>query len=438
MKTRNLLLLILFFCFTNIAAQQTGNEEKGLAELADSSYSNYKNTDGMGGPKSVGAQLEVDNQDKAFYFRVPIRVMKPWYDWKAQLNKDHGIQLGINYTSIYISSSEVIGEGNRDNSSSGIFDFQLGWNFLGRKSGNDKGTIFLKINSRHAYGNYTNPMFHGIFESGYYGLPAVGFNDYSIRILELNWQQSLFEDKLNFVVGKVDPTNYFNFHGIVVPWQHFMGYGASLSGTVNWPNQGIGIIASYKLSEKVYAMAGLTDVYGDLFEEGNFLHFGENFFNGKFFKAVEVGYVPSMAQRYFRKISITYWHTDAYTNPAGSSISSGSGLAFSGHWFIDETYIPYVRFGFSNGNGENAFYKTDIQLGNGFRFRSHDILGIGLSWAETNIPDTDNQMTAEVFYRFNLTAHLELTPDLQYIINPTFNPDKSSLVYFAFRGRITL
>ena len=80
----------------------------------------------------------------------------------------------------------------------------------------------------------------------------------------------------------------------------------------------------------------------------------------------------------------------------------------------------------------------DVQIGNGFRFRSHDILGIGLSWAETNIPDAKDQLTAEIFYRFNLTAHLELTPDLQYIVNPTFNPGKNSLTYFAFRGRITL
>jgi carbohydrate-selective porin OprB len=332
----------------------------------------------------------------------------------------------------------VIGEANRDNSSGGILDFQFGWNLLGRKSGKNKGTLFLKINSRHAYGDYTNPMFHGIFESGYYGLPAVGFNDYTIRILELNWQQSLFEDKFNFVVGKVDPTNYFNFHGIIVPWQHFLGYGASVSGTVNWPNQGLGLIASYKFSKNIYAMLGLSDVYGDLLEDGNFLDWGENFFDGKFFKAVEVGYVPSMDERYFRKISVTYWNTDAYTSASGSPIAGGNGVAVSAHWFFVETYIPFIRFGFSNGNGENAFYKKDVQIGNGFRFRSHDILGISLSWAETNIPDAKDQLTAEIFYRFNLTAHLELTPDVQYIVNPTFNPDKNSLTYFAIRGRITL
>jgi porin len=257
-------------------------------------------------------------------------------------------------------------------------------------------------------------------------------------MLELNWQQSLFEDKLNFVVGKVDPANYFNFHGIVVPWQHFLGYGASLSGTVNWPNAGVGLIASYKFSDQIYSMAGFTDVYGDLFEDNQFIHMGDNFFDGNFFKSIEVGYVPSMAERYFRKISITYWHTDSYKSAGGSDISSGEGLAISAHWFFKDRFVPYARFAFSNGNGENALYKKDIQIGHGLRFRSHDILGIGLSWAETNIPDAKNQITMEIFYRFNLTAHFEITPDLQYIVNPTLNPGKNSLTYFGFRGRITL
>ena len=204
-------------------AQQDQTMQSGLEELSDSSYSDYKNNDGMGGPKSIGAQLEVDNQKKEFYFRIPIKVFKPWYDAKAKVNENIGLQYSINYTSVFISSTEVISESNRKNSSGGILDIQLGWNLIGRKSGKNKGTLFLKINSRHAYGDFTSPMFHGINESGYYGLPAVGFNDYTIRILELNWQQNLFNDKFNFVAGKVDPTNYFNFHGIIVPWQHFLG-----------------------------------------------------------------------------------------------------------------------------------------------------------------------------------------------------------------------
>ena len=161
-----LALLVLIIDAPFIIAQEK-TKRSGLEELSDSSYSNYKNNDGMGGPKSIGAQLEVDNQKKEFYFRIPIKVFKPWYDAKAKVNENIGLQYSINYTSVFISSTEVISESNRKNSSGGILDIQLGWNLVGRKSGKNNGTLFLKINSRHAYGDFTNPMFHGIFESGY-------------------------------------------------------------------------------------------------------------------------------------------------------------------------------------------------------------------------------------------------------------------------------
>ena len=181
----------------------------------------------------------------------------------------------------------------------------------------------MKANSRHSYNaDKTPPMFHGIFESGYYGLAATGYNDYTIRMLELNWQQSLLDDKLTIIVGKVDPTNYFNFHGLVVPWTSFIGYGASVSGTVNWPDMGVGLIAGYKFSDNFYAMGGMTDVRGDLYEDGEFLYFGENFFEGNMFKAFEIGYVPSMAERYFKKISLTYWNSSSYTSSSGSEINA--------------------------------------------------------------------------------------------------------------------
>ena len=49
-----------------------------------------------------------------------------------------------------------------------------------------------------------------------------------------------------------------------------------------------------------------------------------------------------------------------------------------------------------------------------------------------------NQYTAEAYYRFYLTEHLEITPDLQWVYHPSLNPEKTSLVYFELRERMTL
>ena len=412
--------------------------EVAAQENTDST-STYKNNEGFGGPKTVGAQLEVDNAPR-FENRIPIKKTKPWFDFKQKLSKNTGIEFGLNYTAIALYSTQTISDANTDYAASGILDIQAGWNFINRKKGKNIGKLFIKINDRHSYRgrNSTAPMFHGLAESGYYGLPATGFRDYTFRMLEFNYQQSLLDNHLHFVVGKVDPTNYFNFHGLLVPWQHFISYGASVSGSVNWPNQGLGGVVSYRPTEKLYIMASLVDIYGDRFNSGEFFHLGDEFQNGNFWKAVEIGYVPSFEERYFKKISLTYWHGDDYTNVQGASIASGQGVAFSAHWFFKERFIPFARFGISDGNGENAFYKADVQIGHGYRFLNYDILGVSLSWNEPNIDGVKDQLTGELFYRVNVTAHLEFTPSAQFITNPTFNPDKSSLFYLGVRGRITL
>ena len=433
------LLFILFF-----APLLSIGQENGTKMLGDSSHSSYEDESVIGGPKTVGAQLAVDNRKKDFYFRMPIKVTKPWFDLKDSVYKKTGIQFGISYTSVYVHSSAVKNDSvNKAGAGSGRLDINLGWNFINRKKGKNKGTLFFRINDRHTYGGSSNtsPMFHGINESGYYGLPAVGFRDYSMRFLELNYQQTFFNDVAHLVVGKVDPTNYFNFHGLIVPWQHFLGYGASVSGTVNWPNQGVGAVFDIRPQKNIYIMGGVSDAYGDRYEDDDWLDMGRTFDDDAFFKAVEVGYVPSFGERYFKKISLMYWETDGYNAQTESdtfAVAESKGWAFSAHWFFKERYVPFVRLATSDGNGENAFYKSDIQLGCGFRFKSHDMIGISFSAADPNIPDVDDQYTMELFYRFNLTPGLEITPDFQYIMNPTLNPNVSDLVYFGIRGRINM
>jgi hypothetical protein len=42
-------------------------------------------------------------------------------------------------------------------------------------------------------------------------------------------------------------------------------------------------------------------------------------------------------------------------------------------------------------------------------------------------PDTDPQVTSEVFYRLQLTDNLQITPALQVTHNPSFNDVKDTL-----------
>lgn len=50
----------------------------------------------------------------------------------------------------------------------------------------------------------------------------------------------------------------------------------------------------------------------------------------------------------------------------------------------------------------------------------------------------DDQYTAEIFYRFQLTQNLAITPDVQLIIDPALNPDESTIWIFGLRARLAL
>ncbi|MCK5573039.1 MAG: hypothetical protein KAJ12_09775 [Bacteroidetes bacterium] len=318
----------------------------------------------MGGPASPGAQLLADNQKKESFFRVPSNWTRGWYEWKSDLREKTGIQLGLNYTALFMWSSAVIDEAvNSPTASSGILDLIVGWKLLGRTPGTNTSTLFLRVNSRHSYiSGKTAPMFHGLSESGYYGLPAVGYHDYTIRVIDLTWQQGLFGNRMGLIVGKFDPTNYFNFHGLMVPWTSFIGYGASVSNTINWPNTGVGVAFGFKITSKVFVLGTLSDLTGETWEEGKFLDWsGDHFFDGRFFKVLELGYAPTIDERYFKKISLTYWHSSALPVDGGTRIEPGSGLALSYHWWFNERYMPYVRLAFGNGTSARARRSLDVE-----------------------------------------------------------------------------
>lgn len=428
--------------FTFILAVSMFSVTAQVQNSSDSTVNAYKQESNLGGPKSIGAQLEADNPPKEDYYRLPVKITAPWYDWKQEFTSKTGLQFGINYTSLFMRSSSVMdAETMNQNTASGVFDFQAVWTFLNRSKGKNKGMLSIKINDRHAYGDLTAPMLHGFGESGYYGLPASGYHNFSMRITEFHYSQYILNNKVAFIVGKIDPSNYYNFHGMAIPWTAFLNYGSLLSSTVNFHNPGFGIGAGWEVTPNIYIKGSVIDLYGDKYADGDFFDTGDYFFDGKVQTMAEIGWVPSIAERYTKKISLTYWHTPEYQNFSDATIEKGQGLALSAHWFFNDNFMPYARFGIGNGNGENLFSKKDIQIGSGYLMPSHDLVGVSFSWAETNNPlgldNPKNQMTAELFYRVQITPHFAITPDVQMIVNPALDVTTNVLWYGGVRGRVS-
>jgi porin len=83
------------------------------------------------------------------------------------------------------------------------------------------------------------------------------------------------------------------------------------------------------------------------------------------------------------------------------------------------------------------------------------VIAIGASWGRNNFGrfpvdidgsgntvlfDADglDQYAIEAFYRIQLTPRLSVTPDVQLVIDPALNLEKSSIGYIGVRARLAL
>ena len=67
--------------------------------------------------------------------------------------------------------------------------------------------------------------------------------------------------------------------------------------------------------------------------------------------------------------------------------------------------------------------------------QNFDLIGLGLSWGRPRDGPRRDQYALETFYRFHLTEHTHLTPDIQLIVNPSNAPDWSTVWIFGIRLR---
>ena len=104
--------------------------------------------------------------------------------------------------------------------------------------------------------------------------------------------------------------------------------------------------------------------------------------------------------------------------------------------------MPFLRYGDSDGGG-GALNEKVLSVGIGiYDWDSGELFSVGLSKSApsslTIAPGLDDQYTAEIFYRFMLSKHFAITPDLQYIKDPALYPDDSSIWIAGIRARLTL
>jgi len=383
----------------------------------------------FGGPDAVENQIAEDDHPKQSL--IEKHLAEPWFEWKGDLKEDHGLSFGIDYTSVFLNSNRDGASGDSD-ASSGMVRFYGSWDLVGRNT-NNTGAFVWKIEHRYRYADVV-PQGFG-FDQGYVGLIEPPFSDEGGRLTNLYWRQKLNDGKATIVAGLIDVTDYVDVFALASPWTGFMNFNFSTGASSMFiPNDAaLGIAAGTMLTNQLYLIGNVSNAYTDPTEPFKTV---DNFFqDNEYFTSIELGWTEAQELIYLENAHVTLWHVDE-SDDAGTP--EGSGVALQYVTYFDNGFMPFVRAAFADEAA--LLLKKSVSVGFGFHgFQEQDQLGVAYNWGRPNDssfgPGLDDQQTIELFYRFQLAKNLAITPDIQYVKNPSLNPDEDDLFILGLRAR---
>lgn len=355
---------------------------------------------------------------------------EPWYDLKARFADDLGLRFGIADTPIYqVATDSLTGE---DQASGAIFEILGAWELIDR-GGKHPGTLGFRVEDRHRLWTDVAPQF--LFAEIGAGVPtAIGYSEFSLTLAELWWEQQIVKDRFSVRVGKMLPFGYYDFFLFKNPKTDFANAAFALNPTIAWPQFGLGVSTEVRPREDIYLVAGIQDANGSPNRAGF-----DTFFDDKeFFVIGEIGWDPGYLSDGKKNPAapdyhFTIWHTDE-REKAGRP--SGWGLGVMGQHPIGNA-VPFLRYGYSDGGAAllRHLVMGGVAWTTAFNYKQ-DTIGLAASWGQPSNRSFDDQFTAELYYKMQLTRRLALTPSVQLMVNPSSNPDTSTLAVFGIRARI--
>ena len=411
MKVAAIEWCVFLLVILGIAAQATESEiESGNNQLLS--------------PDEVQNQIAQDQKINPLY---ESKLFAPIKNWRNSIAEKTGFNWSLDYSAFFVGVSDGPGE---DNASSGMVRFFGYWDLVNRGTPN-KGSLNWKVENRHSYTDIP-PSGLG-FESGYVGLFEAPFSDQGTRLTNLYWKQYFAEGSWAFVGGFLDATDFVDVYLLASPWTGFTNFMFSTgSAAMDLPSDAaLGGALGGMVGEKMYIQAGFVDANSDPTDP-----FSDVWKGSDFFKWVELGFTPGQKNLYFDRLHLTFWHVDERAN----GTPDGWGLNFSWFKWIDDKWFPFVRGGYTEDSG--SLLERSISAGIGYQpVPQRGVLGLAFNWGrpnETSFGDVDDQYTTELFWRYQMTTELAISPTIQYIVDPALNAEESSMWVLGLRLRVVL
>ncbi len=262
---------------------------------------------------------------------------------------------------------------------------------------------------------------------------GTGFSDFGSNLSELAWRQAHMGGRLRWVFGKISAVGWYTGHALSSPKRAFQSLALLSSLTKAAPGRGIGVGVGYQFNDRFVVLGGIHDANARTTQDP-FDTIGER----EFLHSVEFRYYPTTPERHrWDAFRVQVWHQDARTS---AGIPSSKGITFAASRLFADRWMPFIVGGVTDGDA--SIFKRDIAVGVGIGFKTtgtkaQDVLGIGIGWGDPPDPALQDQISSELYYRFQILENIALTPSIQMIVNPAANPNETTVWVAGLRLRLT-
>jgi porin len=424
-------ILFLFAC-NLLAFGQSGDASAGrasqLSPPSQSQPSATKNRD----PDELKQELDADSIALSKIPTDPLIQSDPVAPVLRPVDAlvDHSIhslrlKFGATYTFLnqYATSTP---DGVRHDQPSGRLDFTGAWAVYDHES--TAGSISLLIRSGTNIGmsqqfNLSDQLGSGLYLNCLQG----GGPQEPITVNVLYWRQDFLNKRLSFYAGKIHPNEYVTLS---------MFNNDERTQFLNGTNDGNDAVASdgtyagggaveFQASQHVFVHAVAVDTEGS--QQGNI----ETLVDRKYAEVIEAGWTSGSLGGEYRLYRAGVWRDDTKDRGSGH----GGGFEFDHELF--DGWTPFGRFAFGTRTGTAIKDEYELGLAQVHPFgRRGDMFGASFAYSEPNAPAKHHESVFESFYRLRLTQSVELGPDLEVSIHPTYATRAYTTTLLGARMRI--
>ena len=376
-------------------------------------------------------QLDVDSEALAKIHVTPLIQPDPLHGLIQPINRfmdrmaqAERLKLGATYT-LLNQYATITPDSVRHNQGSGRLDFTGAWSAFEHEG--SAGSISLLVRSGTNIGisqqfNLSDSLGSGLTLNCLQGSGA----QQPITLNILYWRQDMLGRRLSFYLGKIHPNQYIALS---------MFNDDETSQFLNGANDGNAAIAyngtyaggaavELQATPHLYIHAVAVDTEGAA-DRGL-----ATLVDRKYMEAVEVGWFSGSLGERYQGFHIGMWRDDT------KNLGSGYGGGFSAEHEFSSGWAPFIRYAVATDTGTSLKEVESFGLTQVHPFgRRGDMFGAAFNHSE---PSTGkhHESVFESFYRLRLMQSMDLGPDIEVSIHPTYATKAYTTTLLSARMRI--